>query len=284
MRARNRPPLRLVAIAWTALLLTACASTPPEVQRDVVTLKGDSLPAVTSKDVLAGDFSDLSEGETIIIGTARDGTGVISQPAMAEITITESVLNASQFDRSLLMQRCDPDGDGIIDTYCPELISAMRDGLLGNEKFVLLQSQYGVSRTPLGKAQVYPQGMRINVAEEPDKRVPLALQSITVNRGNKAFSGDLSFIVNIPPQLTMGSIESVSLIQDQTDTRAMLLLIPYVNFIALGMGNFRSVAGDVQFQTDRELDGKTRLVMKNVNLEPGQGIDVRFSASYAIAN
>lgn len=265
----------------SVVVLGGCASSVKTINSDLIQFKGDAAPLVTSSDAVQNNFENLSEGETIVVALTRDGGGAISQPNIAKVDVfVELLANArSQETLELLLNRCDPDGDGIWDVYCPELLNIKVKDQLQHQKHVLFQSSYQVSRDEKGESGSYAW---INKSKEKKKSIPLYLELNSINRGNKQFQGDLDTYINIPPQVKFERVVGTKKIRDQSGTKETLMMIPYINLIAIGMKNFKSVPTKATFEVEKTEGRRVRIRAKGINLKPGEGIRVKYLTSYSL--
>lgn len=270
----------LVSVA-SVIVLSGCASNVKTINSDLIQFKGDAPPLVTSSDAVKSNFENLSEGETIIVALTGDGSGAISQPNIAKVDVfVELLANAkSQQTLELLMDRCDPDRDGIWDVYCPELLNIKVKDQLQHQKHVLFQSSYQVSRDEKGESGSYAW---INKSKEKKKSIPLYLELNSINRGNKHFHGDLDTYINVPPQVEFERVVDTKKIRDQSGTIETLMMIPYINLIAMGMKNFKSVPTKATFEVEKTEGRRVRIRAKGINLKPGEGVRIKYLTSYLL--
>lgn len=192
------------------ILISGCATETINIVHDEVTFKGDVQPMVSSSQALLGNIDDLTEGEALTVGKAFDGSGALSRPNPATVKVIETKLGKRKVDLNLIWERCDPDGDGILDFYCPELLAymsdpdlyaSMSDGQMELRQFVMFQSSYSLSTSRKLDEDNWTIDAQIDISEEDDAKVPIYLKLMAVNRGNKTFEGDLTVYANLPPQL-----------------------------------------------------------------------------------
>ena len=278
--------IRLVKVPLTIAglvsfsLLTGCASQTVLVEHDELAFKGDVQPMVSSSEALIGNISNLTEGEALIVGKARDGSGALARPNLATVSVVESQLGKRKLDTDLVWERCDPDGDGILDFYCPELLAAMEDDELELRKFVMFQSSYLISTNKKIDEDYWTSSAQIDISKEKASNIPIYLKLMAVNRGNKIFEGDLTVYAQLPAQVLPGEITEATKIKDKTSTKSFLSAIPYLNFITLGMDNFSVVKSIAEFETSIDDQGHARLTVKDITLEPGEGINLEYSTIY----
>lgn len=264
--------------------ISGCSTQGQIIDHDIVLFKGDNEPVVQSSAAIAGDMTNLSEGETLIVAVAGDGSGALSQPTMAEVKIQETILSSDNFDLDLIMSRCDPDGDGILDVYCPDLINSMNNGMLQNEKFVSFQSWYLITKDLDTDEDVWGSNVTIDRAKVTEQEVPVYLKLITINRGNIAFKGDLTIYGNAPPQMKIKKITEYSKIKDQTGTKATMDSIPIVSWFSNALDNYSVIETSANFKVEKADDGHAKLTIKNINVEPGEGVTLEFTAVYTVTD
>lgn len=264
--------------------ISGCQTQGQIIDRDVVLFKGDSNPVVSSSAARSGDMTNLSEGETLIVAIASDGSGALSQPTIAEVKIQETILSSEEFNRDLIMNRCDHDGDGILDVYCPDLINSMNNGMLQNEKFVTFQSWYLIAKDLDIDEDKWGSKVTIDTATVIERDVPVYLKLITINRGNVAFKGDLTIYGRAPPQMKIKKVTEYSKIEDQIETKRTLGAIPFAGLFSLGMDNFVVIDTSADFKIELTDEGHAKLTIKNIFVEPGQGVTLEFTAVYTVAD
>lgn len=267
--------------------MTACASAPANVvELDAVQFKGDSFPAMTSSDLKRSDYSKLSEGETVIVAIADDNSGAVSHPNLASASITEVIAKNSEKSMELLRSQCDVDSDGIWDSYCPELISELRE----SENFVMFKSNYTISQTTSGRDD-WSNSTSIDRNEFVDKTQPIYVRLLTVNEGNKAFTGDLNIIVNIPPQVEFKQIKELYKVKSNAGTKAVVGGL-VTAMTALSGVPIYATTGDVgwikDFDRQKSYDDfsitntnkKLNVTANNVSIEPNEGMELIYEVSY----
>jgi hypothetical protein len=285
--------------ALATLCVGACAS-PKYFDYDNIQFRGDNAPMVQSSQAAKGDFSNLTEGESIIVAIAADGSGAISHPNNVETKVIDALLaNANdQRDLEAIRKRCDPDGDGIWDMYCPELMDdKLRNRLnnqrnrngVGNSKeraaletsnIVIFDSFTTLSRENRAKDTWFTSTLiertKAKVAQEP-----IYLRLITMNKGNKDYRGDLEIMINVPPQVKFGAFQSISQIRDGRGAKAFVASLPFIQIAAGAMANYPTVKSDAEIVQKVE-DGKIRVTFKHVVLKPGDGVSLDYNVTYAI--
>lgn len=264
-----------LSVILTAVLTAGCGTTTT-ITRDTVQFKGDVSPRVTSAQLLAGDLSNLSEGEALIFAQAQDGSGAVSYPGYAELVIAETILVNDRREGQLGLDRCDLDGDGILDGYCPDL------ALLTDEKYVNFQSLYAVSRDAGRNRDHWGDSDTVVITDEADAEIPVFLKILSINRGNKTFEGDFFVYVDIPPQVTFAQVLAVNHVVDQRETVTALSMIPFIGLVALGMRDYGRVNPVTDFEVVRLHDHRIKIIARNVTLPPGQGIDIEYEVAYPV--
>jgi len=271
-------------------LLISCTPSYYIAERDTILFKGDVSPIVSSKKALAGDLSNLSEGEATVIAIAKDGTGALSQPGTVSANITETVLIERDFDDSLetIMLKCDPDSDGIFDIFCIDLLAFLKSGALSkykgsdtlfNQKFVTFQTQYSIGREPRRNAADFAQKeITMDIADESE--TDLYLNILTINRGNKIFDGDLVIHANIPPQVKFLKVTQTDKIRDNLSLKTTLMSIPIIQLFALALNDFAVVSSKAIFTSTTTEDGNLKLTAENIRLAPGEGVNLGYRVAY----
>ncbi len=296
MKAKHTVSFLVSTVA--AYILSGCAAQQTRMlTHDVIQFRGDAQPKVTSSDILSGTLTNLSEGETLVAAVARDGSGALSQPTIATVNVVETMITNTNLDRDLALERwdlalerCDPDSDGFLDIYCPELASMMSSGALGNEKYVLLQSWQVLSKDRHSDEDHWQDSTTVDVAEEKIRNIPIHLKMLTVNRGNKTFTGDVLVHSRLPSQVTPVKIDEVSKVRDNTAakefTSGMALGMPLYGLplllISEMMDNYQVVQSNAKFESEYTPDGNIKIIAEDITLGPGEGINVEYTANYEI--
>lgn len=282
----NMVLFKLSVLMTPIMLISACAAPKHIVQHDVIQFKGDVQPKVTSEQAMAGDLSNLSEGETLFLAVAKDGSGAMSQPDIAEVSVVETILTENDFDKDLMMQRCDPDGDGILDVYCPALISAMRSGMLGTDKFVMFQSWYKISSDKSRDEDYWGNATSIDKANVEERNVPIHLKMLTINRGNQEFHGDITIYAQIPPQTKVVGIDVATKVKDTRSSKSGIEDNPFLPIIgpliASTMDDYTDVKSVADFRKEITPEGNAKVVVHDITLEPGEGINLEYTTTYTI--
>ena len=275
----------LLLLIMSMLVLSGCAVPTITVDRDSFQFKGDVAPMVLSRDAFSGNLANLSEGETIVVAEADDGSGVLSQPTIASVDVVETILAKEGDPCEVAKSRCDRDGDGVWDSDCRDLFFPKCE--IGD--FVSFSSWYVISKDKQDAGNFWQTSERIDIAEEKRQQVPLHLKMLTINRGNKTFTGRLTIHSQLPPQVEFLKINDVTKVRDQSDIKAVagflggLILVG--GFIVDMIDDYGDVASDAEFTTDyAEDDKKIRVIAKNITLDPGEGINLEYTVNYAIRN
>ena len=129
-------------------------------------------------------------------------------------------------------------------------------------------------------ANLWGNNVKIDLSEVENIKVPFHLKMLTINRGNKTFVGDLVIYANIPPQMTLGEITEVSKVKDNVELKSNLSLIPFLDFIALSMDNYKVIAQISNVDSEVTKSGRVKLVAKNMNLKPGEGVNLEYTTFY----
>lgn len=274
----------LLLLIMSMLVLSGCAVPTITVDRDSFQFKGDVAPMVLSRDAFSGNLANLSEGEAIVVAVADDGSGALSQPTMASVDVVETILAKEGDPCEVAKSRCDRDGDGVWDSDCRDLLFQCEIG-----DFVSFNSWYVISKDKQDAGNFWQTSERIDIAEEKRQQVPLHLKMLTINRGNKTFTGRLTIHSQLPPQVEFLKINDVTKVRDQSDIKAVagflggLILVG--GFIVDMIDDYGDVASDAEFTTDyAEDDKKIRVIAKNITLDPGEGINLEYTVNYAIRN
>jgi hypothetical protein len=283
-----------------ALLLVGACATPQYYDYDSIQFRGDNSPMVQSSQAARGDFSNLTEGESIVVAIAADGSGAISHPNNATTQVIEALLSNrnDQDDLEMIRKRCDPDGDGVWDMYCPELMndklrnrlnnSRSRNGV-GNSKeragleisnIVIFDSFITLSRENTAKDR-WATSAVIDRSKAKVAQEPIYLRLITMNKGNKDYRGDLEVMINVPPQVKFGAFQSISQIRDGRGAKAFVSSLPFIQLAAGAMANYPTVKTDAEIQQKTD-DGKIRVTFKHIVLKPGDGVSIDYNVTYAI--
>lgn len=270
------------------LVLSGCAPTIT-VDRDRFQFKGDVPPMVLSRDAFSLNLDNLSEGETIVVARADDGSGSLSQPTIASVDVVETILAKEGDPCEVAKSRCDRDGDGVWDSDCRELFFPKCE----IEDFVSFSSWYVISKDKQDAGNFWQTSERIDIAEEERQQVPLHLKMLTINRGDKTFTGHLTIHSKLPPQVEFLKINDVTKVRDQRDIKEAVGILgaimvvggPIAGFINAMIDDFGDVASDAEFTTDyAEDDKKIEVIAKNITLDPGEGINLEYTVNYAIRN
>ena len=207
----------LLLLIMSMLVLSGCAVPTITVDRDSFQFKGDVAPMVLSRDAFSGNLANLSEGEAIVVAVADDGSGALSQPTMASVDVVETILAKEGDPCEVAKSRCDRDGDGVWDSDCRDLFFPKCE--IGD--FVSFSSWYVISKDKQDAGNFWQTSERIDIAEEKRQQVPLHLKMLTINRGNKTFTGRLTIHSQLPPQVEFLKINDVTKVRDQSDIKAV---------------------------------------------------------------
>jgi len=183
----------------------------------------------------------------------------------------------------LLRSKCDVDSDGIWDKYCPELMDE-------SENYVMFNSNYTISQVTSGRDD-WNRDTSIDRNEFVGKTQPIYVRLLTVNEGNKAFTGDLEIIVNIPPQVEFKQIKDLYKVKSNAGTKAVVggLLTAMT---ALSGAPVYNTTGDVgwikDFDRQKSYDDftivdsnrKLNVTANNVVIEPNEGMELIYEVSY----
>ena len=221
-----------------------------------------------------------------MVAVADDGSGALSQPTMASVDVVETILAKEGDPCEVAKSRCDRDGDGVWDSDCRDLLFQCETG-----DFVSFNSWYVISKDKQDAGNFWQTSERIDIAEEKRQQVPLHLKMLTINRGNKTFTGRLTIHSQLPPQVEFLKINDVTKVRDQTETKEILrgpigfITAGLSGFIANMMDDYGDVASDAEFTTDyAEENKKIEVIAKNITLDPGEGINLEYTVNYAIRN
>lgn len=288
------------ALSALAMLCAGACASPKYFDYDSIQFKGDSEPRVMSSQAAKGDFTNLTEGESIIVAIAADGSGAISNPNLATTTVLDAILANRNDQDSLeaIRKRCDPDGDGVWDIYCPELMDEKLRNRLNNQRnrngvgnskdraglesanIVNFDSVLTLSRSNQAKDR-WGRTAVIDRTQAKLPQEPIYLRLMTMNRGNKDYRGDLEVMINVPPQVKFGAFQNIAQIRDGRGTKAFLAAVPFVGLATYAMADFPSVKTDAEIVKNTE-GGKIRVTFKHIVLKPGDGVSIDYNVTYAI--
>jgi hypothetical protein len=233
---------------------------------------GDQAPMVYSKQLLADDFTDLTDGETIALAMGSDKA--IARPNLTEINVYKKIQSAPSTNIDLDLKRCDPDGDGILDLFCPAKKQRSDDD--GSQYFDLTAIKF--VRDPNGK---WLQTASIDRDSVSGNLYAGQYRIILLNTGTKEYSGPLIVYDKLEPAMVYTGLRSVSKVVDRRNLKATLAAIPYVNFVALAMDDFATSSGQVTV-LDKLTGNIAKFESSNVNLSPGEGIQIDFGVNLTL--
>ncbi len=265
-------PLYCTSCSILLMALTGCASQTLQIGSYHNT--GDQAPMVYSGQLLAEDFKNLTDGETVAIATGSDKA--MARPNLTEInvyrTITSASASGSGSDTDL--KRCDRDGDGILDLFCPA--KKQRSDADGSTYFDLTAIKF--VRDQEGN---WLQTISIDRDKASGNSYAGQYRIILINTGTKDYSGPLTVYDKLEPAMTYAGLRSVSKIVDRRNLKATLSVIPYVGFAALAMDDFSTTSGHLAV-TDKLVNGIVKFESQSVILIPGEGIQLDFGVNLTL--
>lgn len=263
--------LTLFSIALTAAL-GGCATQTAQIGS--YHNHGDQSPMVYSGQLLANDFKNLTDGETIALTTGSDKA--IARPNLTEINVYKEIqtTSASGSGSDFDLKRCDPDGDGILDLFCPA--KKQRSEADGSKYFDLTAIKF--VRDMDGK---WLQTINIDRDKVGGNTYAGQYRIILLNTGSKDYSGPLLAYDKLEPAMTYAGIRSVSKIVDRRNLRATLSVIPYVSLVALMMDDFSTTSGQVAM-TDKIAGSIVRFESQSLTLSPGEGVQIDFGVNLTL--
>ncbi len=273
-------------------------------EKDRVNFIGDQAPLVTSSLALKNDFANLTDGETVFVATSNDGTGVLSKPDTAILQIQEPVLSNESDNISLIISRCDTDGDGNVDVYCPELESYLenttknkhRNNNIELYKYVNFRSWY----TYKPEKEVNNQWsnsnnvVAVDLSKQEDNSVYTYLNLYAVNTGNKAFEGDIKIVSKVPVQINDLNVIAIDKIAPNTATKTTAAIVDGVLAGLTGMtvaapmfmtfvDDYKTVETDANLQSNYHHTNREMIITANgISILPGQGVRVQFRPLYLL--
>lgn len=283
------------AVSLCTLSIVGCSSTPTELNLvDKVEFKGDAGQKVTSSDHARRNYANLSEGETIVFAIASDNSGAISHPNRVEAQVTEVIAENREKSLEQMRNSCDVDSDGIWDGYCPQLLNELQKSK--NEKVVMFETLYSLSDDTGGRDS-WGTEIGFDKGEAAISAKPMFVRLISVNRGNKTFSGDLDILVNVPPQVQFTQVRDLYKISSNAGKKAVVggILGALTTASALATGNpylagsggleniikdFNRMESYRDFATDRNGE-RLSIKANNISIEPGQGVELIYEVSYS---
>lgn len=285
---------RVLTIA-SLVILAGCAGAPDTQQIDRFSFIGDSAPRVTSSDAFAGRFDNLGANESLVLARAADGGGALSQPTAATVLVVEPILEEHRSNPDLWLQRCDVDGDGVLDRHCPELFLALGEDELAARQFVSLQSWYTINANPRVDRDYWGTEQVLNTGEASERTMPVTLKLLTVNLGNKTFAGDMDVYVNIPPNVRLGEIQLASKVVNRGNAKGALntglmvlgamagVYVP-ANAADAFLDDYADVESSAVFETLEIGDDRARIRVTGIDLQPEEGVTVEYSALYDVVD
>lgn len=234
---------------------------------------GDQAPMAYSSQLLTDDFKNLTDGETIALAIGSDKT--IARPNLTEINVYKKIKSASTSSSiDLDLKRCDPDGDGILDLFCPA--KKQRSDADGSTYFDLTAIKF--VRDPDGN---WLQTASIDRDTVSGSAYAGQYRVILLNTGTKDYSGSLVVYDKLEPAMAYSGLRSVSKVVDRRNLKATLSVIPYVGFAALAMDDFSTASGHVAV-TDKLTSGIVKFESQSVTLSPGEGVQIDFGINLTL--
>lgn len=288
-----RHSTRILTIA--SLLVVAACATPPTREIDRFSFVGDTAPRVTSSQAFAGILDNLAPDESLVVARAREGGGALSQPTRATVIVVEPVLEEDLNNPDVWLQRCDLDGDGILDRHCPELFEALDAGDLASRQYVSFQSWYTINANPRVDRDLWGTEQVLNTGEAVERTMPVTLKLLTVNLGNKTFDGDLDLYINIPPQVRLGDIQLASKVVSREGAKtalntglmvlgAMAGVYMPSNSADAFLNDYANVDSTAVFDVVEVTDDRVRLRVTGAEIAPGEGVTVEYTALYEVVD
>jgi hypothetical protein len=258
--------------AVIALILGGCASQTAQIGS--FHNNGDQAPLVYSSQLLVHDFKNLSDGEAVAIATGSDKA--IARPNLTEIHVYKTIKSSSSMsaESDNNLKHCDPDGDGILDLFCP---AKQQINDAGNSKyfdFTVIKFVRDIDGNWLQTINMDRDRISGNIYAGQ-------YRMILLNTGTKDYSGPLIAYDKLEPAMTYTGIRSVSKVVDRRNLRANLSVIPYVGFVALIMDDFATTSGQVELK-DKVNEGIVSFESKPIVLSPGEGIQIDFGINLAL--
>lgn len=270
MKKVNYPLIRPSVILAT--MLAGCASQTAQIGS--YHNHGDQAPLAYSGQLLAEDFKNLTDGETIALAAGSDKA--IARPNLTEINVYKKIKSASASASSidLDLKRCDPDGDGILDLFCPA--KKQRSDADGSTYFDLTAIKF--VRNPDGD---WLQTAFIDRDTVSGSVYAGQYRIILLNTGTKDYSGPLIVYDKLEPAMIYAGLRSVTKVVDRRNLKATLSVIPYVGFAVLAMDDFSTASGHVAV-TDKFTNGIVKFESQSVMLGPGEGIQLDFGVNLTL--
>lgn len=279
-----------------SLSLVGCSGVVDTRERDVVDFSGDVAPLVTSTQAFGGQLDNLAPNESLIVARARDGSGALSQPEKARLIVVEPVLEEQLHDPGLWLERCDVDGDGVLDRYCPDLFSALSDGdTLETQRFVSIRSWYQISLDSSVDRDYWGQVQTLNTGNVKKQEIPVTLKLLAINMGNKTFQGDLDIYVNIPPKVRLGDIQLASKVASREGAKEAVNVGLAVLGAAVGayvapnsadtfLDDYANIESEAQFQFEELKENRAHVHVSNIALKPTQGVTLEYDSLYTVSD
>jgi hypothetical protein len=256
-------------VCLLAFIVGGCTST---VQIGSYQNQGDHAPLIYSSQLINKDFKNLSDGEAIAIAIGNEKA--IARPNLTEMHIYKNVRNTSNSDFSLDLKICDPDGDGILDLFCPAKKKIADDN--GSEYFDLTAIKFVQDKSGdwQYKAFIDRDSVYGNVYSGK-------YRIILLNSGTKTYTGPLVAYDRLEPAMTYSGIRSVKKVVDHRDLRSNLALVPYIGLVTLAMDDFSTTSDSMQM-VDKVIDGIVKFESQSLTLSPGEGIQIDFGVNLVL--
>jgi len=237
---------RLVLIALASTLLYGCA-TPLVALKHSVT-GGDAYPKVVVGLTNEIDVAAVNVGDTVAFAPGSMKS-VVPSPEVDVVLTEDAGKTQAEIKKSLQINRREG-----------AKIEIMKGRLLHGD-FI---------------QQVIP--IDVNSTDPLKNNIDLVL--LAFNRGEKEFRGDLTFFDRPPPELTYISTDSPAKYNDQTATKNALIFLPLIQYIAMGMDNYKKLSEPVDFHDDSLPNDLHRYTVKRLVLNPGQAVGFTIHLKY----
>ena len=255
--------------ALSFLILSGCAST---VQLGSYQNKGDQTPLVYSSQLLTKDFKNLSDGETVAMAIGNEKA--IARPNLTEINVYKKIDNSSKLDFDLDIKLCDPDGDGILDIFCPAR-KRLADSN-GAEYFDLAAIKF-----VLDKSGKWLHTINIDRDSVSGNIFAGQYRLILLNTGTKTYTGPLTAYDKLEPSMKCTGLKSVYKVVDHRELRSNLSVIPYIGLVTLVMDDF-SASSETIALTDNVVDSVVKFESQSLSLKPGEGMQIDFGVNLTL--